>query len=90
MICVALNGDTYVSINQGSYKFTAEGLWKANEGLPQERIRLADIDGDGGQIIVPLPITETSAVGEMVVRVSVLSRDSWAPGHISYGSPYFR
>jgi hypothetical protein len=25
----------------------ARGLWKQNEGLPQDRVHLADIDGDG-------------------------------------------
>lgn len=47
MVCVALNGDTYVSINEGTGNFTDGGLWKGNEGLPQDRVRLADIDGDG-------------------------------------------
>jgi FG-GAP-like repeat len=47
MVCIALNGDTYVHINAGKLGFIDGGLWKPNEGSPQDRVRLADIDGDG-------------------------------------------
>lgn len=47
MVCIAVNGDAYVSINRGNYEFTYEGLWKTNEGYPQDHVHLADFDGDG-------------------------------------------
>lgn len=47
MVCIAVNGDTYVSLNRGGWNFTVGGLWKSSEGSPQDRVRLADIDGDG-------------------------------------------
>lgn len=49
MVCIAANGDTYVSINKASkydISFMDGGLWKENEGSPQDRVRLVDIDGD--------------------------------------------
>lgn len=50
MVCIAANGDTYVSINKVSefnLNFMDGVLWKSNEGSPQDRVRLVDIDGDG-------------------------------------------
>ncbi|KAK6069383.1 killer toxin subunits alpha beta [Seiridium cupressi] len=53
LVCIAPNGDAYLSVNQGdgtatnppSFKYM--GLIKSNEGWAQDRIRLGDIDGDG-------------------------------------------
>ncbi|RMZ77642.1 hypothetical protein DV738_g4290, partial [Chaetothyriales sp. CBS 135597] len=47
MVCIAVNGDAFVSINQGQYKFSSPTLWKSNEGSVQDHVRLGDIDGDG-------------------------------------------
>jgi hypothetical protein len=47
MVCIAVNGDAFVTINLGNYQFSYEGLWKPNEGPVQDRVLLADIDGDG-------------------------------------------
>ncbi|KAL5362439.1 hypothetical protein BJX96DRAFT_177152 [Aspergillus floccosus] len=52
-VCIAKDGTAYASINQGdgtdsmppSFKYI--GKIKVSEGYPQERVRLADIDGDG-------------------------------------------
>ncbi|KAG2421959.1 hypothetical protein HFD88_005935 [Aspergillus terreus] len=54
-ICIALDGTTYASINNGDGdaksnkppSFTDIGLWKSPEGYDQAHVRLADIDGDG-------------------------------------------
>ncbi|KAK9590735.1 hypothetical protein V6Z92_003825 [Aspergillus fumigatus] len=54
-ICIALDGTTYASINNGDGdagrnkppSFTDIGLWKSSEGHDQAHVRLADIDGDG-------------------------------------------
>lgn len=51
--CVNAEGNLYASINNGDGSggswptFTYIGLIKDNEGFPQDRVRLADIDGDG-------------------------------------------
>ncbi|KAK5653242.1 hypothetical protein OQA88_9141 [Cercophora sp. LCS_1] len=51
-LCVSLNGDTYYSINYGVDEgavnpIVSKGIWKANQGKAQDRVRIADIDGDG-------------------------------------------
>lgn len=46
-LCISPNGDVWVSINQGGYAFKPRFLWKQNEGPKQDRVRIADIDGDG-------------------------------------------
>ncbi|PKK43057.1 hypothetical protein CI102_13335 [Trichoderma harzianum] len=48
MICVAVDGTAYAMINNGNRGFTNSGeVWKASEGPKQDRVLLADIDGDG-------------------------------------------
>ncbi|KAL2859212.1 hypothetical protein BJX68DRAFT_252247 [Aspergillus pseudodeflectus] len=56
LVCIAENGDAYLSINQGdgtdgkppTFKRVSEtALIKRNEGFARWRIRIADIDGDG-------------------------------------------
>lgn len=54
MLCISPNGDTYVTHNHAldwpmpaPFPMVSGGLWKRNEGYPQDRVRIADIDGDG-------------------------------------------
>lgn len=52
MLCVSLNGDTYYTLNLGvdegvTNPMVWKGLWKQNIGQAQDRIHIADIDGDG-------------------------------------------
>ncbi|KAH6856359.1 hypothetical protein B0I37DRAFT_402917 [Chaetomium sp. MPI-CAGE-AT-0009] len=53
MLCISPNGDIFASVAQVSangdidWASTPPALWKATEGLPQARVRIADIDGDG-------------------------------------------
>ncbi|KAK3897538.1 killer toxin subunits alpha beta [Staphylotrichum tortipilum] len=51
-LCISPNGDVYASVAQvsaiGDIGWGASpSLWKPNVGLPQARVRIADIDGDG-------------------------------------------
>ena len=48
MICVAVDGTAYAMINNRNKGFTNSGeVWKATEGPEQDRVLLADVDGDG-------------------------------------------
>lgn len=53
LVCVSPEGDLWLAINNGDGNgntpptFTSMGLIKDNEGYPQARIVLGDIDGDG-------------------------------------------
>ncbi|KAM5381701.1 hypothetical protein ACJZ2D_002921 [Fusarium nematophilum] len=53
IVCISPEGDAHLSVNQkdgsGSNppSFKYHGLIKDNEGYAQDRVRLADIDGDG-------------------------------------------
>ncbi|KAJ0423300.1 hypothetical protein BJY00DRAFT_310430 [Aspergillus carlsbadensis] len=56
LVCIAENGDAYLSINQGDgtdskpptfKRASGSALIKKNEGFARSRIRIADIDGDG-------------------------------------------
>ncbi|KAK1755378.1 hypothetical protein QBC47DRAFT_300196, partial [Echria macrotheca] len=54
MLCVSPNGDTYVTHNLAldspmppPVPMVFSGLWKRNEGYAQDRVHIADIDGDG-------------------------------------------
>ncbi|KAF6820914.1 hypothetical protein CMUS01_11465 [Colletotrichum musicola] len=52
-VCIGTNGGIFVAINQGGVdrnkgpSFKHVGIYKTNEGFKQDRIHLADIDGDG-------------------------------------------
>ncbi|KAF5007862.1 hypothetical protein FDECE_5777 [Fusarium decemcellulare] len=55
LVCIGPEGNAHLSINQGDGNkggnkpptFKVHGLIKDNEGFGQDRVRLADIDGDG-------------------------------------------
>lgn len=58
IVCIDADGNAYLSVNQGDgnraagksptfKRVSSTALIKTNEGYPQDRVVLADIDGDG-------------------------------------------
>ncbi|KAH8900842.1 hypothetical protein GQ53DRAFT_863585 [Thozetella sp. PMI_491] len=73
MICISPNGDTYVTLNKGSYTFASGGLWKKSEGPHRIASFFQILMEMDGRIIALSAILVTYHVGAMEAK----GRDDW-------------